>query len=181
MPEPYGSHDWALVPAKPGLQGWILMKGEYIYIYIYIYSQFINIQPWRPGLAGTRAQSYIYIYIYIYMASLNHNSSLIFPLSLHVTPLPISTIIPCNVAVSCFSCSCYWMMHKLQCAFPSPFTIYGVVAWRSSTDFRSSLWTVAIVTTLRNIRSEARIPAGATIFIFFKWSRTALEPTQHRV
>ena len=26
MPEPYRSHDWALVPAKPGLQGWILMN-----------------------------------------------------------------------------------------------------------------------------------------------------------
>jgi len=25
-PEPYRSHDWALVPAKPGLQGWILMN-----------------------------------------------------------------------------------------------------------------------------------------------------------
>ena len=25
VPEPYRSHDWALVPAKPGLQGWILM------------------------------------------------------------------------------------------------------------------------------------------------------------
>ena len=24
VPEPYRSHDWALVPAKPGLQGWIL-------------------------------------------------------------------------------------------------------------------------------------------------------------
>ena len=34
VPEPYRSHDWALVPAKPGLQGWILMN-EYIYIYIY--------------------------------------------------------------------------------------------------------------------------------------------------
>ena len=26
VPEPYRSHDWALVPAKPGLQGWILMN-----------------------------------------------------------------------------------------------------------------------------------------------------------
>jgi len=26
VPEPYQSHDWALVPAKPGLQGWILMN-----------------------------------------------------------------------------------------------------------------------------------------------------------
>ena len=32
MPEPYRSHDWALVPAKPGLQGWILMN-EWIFIY----------------------------------------------------------------------------------------------------------------------------------------------------
>jgi len=61
----------------------------YVHIYIYIHS-FITIQPWWPGLAGTRAQScdrygsgtlhpghvlggslpllspYIYIYIYIY-------------------------------------------------------------------------------------------------------------------
>ena len=29
VPEPYRSHDLALVPAKPGLQGWILMN-EYI-------------------------------------------------------------------------------------------------------------------------------------------------------
>jgi len=32
------SHDWALVPAKSGLQGWILMNewmNEWIYIYIY--------------------------------------------------------------------------------------------------------------------------------------------------
>jgi len=28
VPEPYRSHDWALVPAKPGLQGWILMNDE---------------------------------------------------------------------------------------------------------------------------------------------------------
>ena len=34
VPEPYRSYDWALVPAKPGLQGWILMN-ERIYIYIY--------------------------------------------------------------------------------------------------------------------------------------------------
>jgi len=27
--EPYQSHDWALVPAKPGLQGWILMNDEF--------------------------------------------------------------------------------------------------------------------------------------------------------
>ena len=26
MPEPHRSHDWALVPAKPGLQGWILIN-----------------------------------------------------------------------------------------------------------------------------------------------------------
>jgi len=26
VPEPYRSHDWVLVPAKPGLQGWILMN-----------------------------------------------------------------------------------------------------------------------------------------------------------
>ena len=26
VPEPYRSHDWALAPAKPGLQGWILMN-----------------------------------------------------------------------------------------------------------------------------------------------------------
>ena len=26
MPELYRSHDWALVPAKPGLQGWIVMN-----------------------------------------------------------------------------------------------------------------------------------------------------------
>ena len=26
VPEPYRSHDWALVPAKPGFQGWILMN-----------------------------------------------------------------------------------------------------------------------------------------------------------
>jgi len=26
VPEPYWSHDWAPVPAKPGLQGWILMN-----------------------------------------------------------------------------------------------------------------------------------------------------------
>jgi len=26
VPQPYRSHDWALVPAKPGLQGWILMN-----------------------------------------------------------------------------------------------------------------------------------------------------------
>jgi len=26
VPEPYRSHDWALVLAKPGLQGWILMN-----------------------------------------------------------------------------------------------------------------------------------------------------------
>ena len=26
VPEPYWSHDWALIPAKPGLQGWILMN-----------------------------------------------------------------------------------------------------------------------------------------------------------
>ena len=26
VPEPYQSHDWALVPAKPGLQGWIVMN-----------------------------------------------------------------------------------------------------------------------------------------------------------
>ena len=26
VPEPYRSHDWALVPAKPGLQGWILVN-----------------------------------------------------------------------------------------------------------------------------------------------------------
>jgi len=26
VPEPYRLHDWALVPAKPGLQGWILMN-----------------------------------------------------------------------------------------------------------------------------------------------------------
>ena len=26
VPEPYRSHDWALVPAKPGLQGWRLMN-----------------------------------------------------------------------------------------------------------------------------------------------------------
>ena len=26
VPEPYLSYDWALVPAKPGLQGWILMN-----------------------------------------------------------------------------------------------------------------------------------------------------------
>ena len=26
VPEPHRSHDWALVPAKPGLQGWILMN-----------------------------------------------------------------------------------------------------------------------------------------------------------
>jgi len=26
VPEPYRSHNWALVPAKPGLQGWILMN-----------------------------------------------------------------------------------------------------------------------------------------------------------
>jgi len=29
VPEAYRSHDWALVPAKPGLQGWILMNDEY--------------------------------------------------------------------------------------------------------------------------------------------------------
>ena len=29
VPEPYRSHDWALVPAKPGLQGWILVH-EYM-------------------------------------------------------------------------------------------------------------------------------------------------------
>ena len=28
VPEPYRSHDWALVPAKPGLQGWILMNEQ---------------------------------------------------------------------------------------------------------------------------------------------------------
>ena len=33
MPEPYRSHDWTLVPAKPGLQGWILMS-EWICIVI---------------------------------------------------------------------------------------------------------------------------------------------------
>ena len=26
VPEPYWSHDWALIPAKPSLQGWILMN-----------------------------------------------------------------------------------------------------------------------------------------------------------
>jgi len=26
VPEPYWSHDWALFPAKPGLQGGILMN-----------------------------------------------------------------------------------------------------------------------------------------------------------
>ena len=37
VPEPYRSHDWALVPAKPRLQGWILMNEVQVYtIYIYI-------------------------------------------------------------------------------------------------------------------------------------------------
>ena len=36
VPEPYRSHDWALVPAMPGLQGRIIMN-EYIYIYTHIY------------------------------------------------------------------------------------------------------------------------------------------------
>jgi len=35
VPEPHRSHDCALVPAKPGFQGWILMN-VYIYIYIHI-------------------------------------------------------------------------------------------------------------------------------------------------
>ena len=32
MPEPYRSHDWALVPAKPGLQGSILMYESDVYL-----------------------------------------------------------------------------------------------------------------------------------------------------
>ena len=111
---------------------------------------------------------YMFIYLFIYMASLNQNSSLIFPLSLRVTPFPISTIIPYYVAVSCVSCSCYGTMHKLQCAFPISFRIYGDVAWRSPTDFRFSWWTVGTVTTLRNGLSEARIPAGGKDFYFLQ-------------
>jgi len=38
VPEPYRSHDWGLVRAKPGLQGWILMN-EYTYMCICWYKK----------------------------------------------------------------------------------------------------------------------------------------------
>ena len=44
VPEPYRSHDWALVPAKPGLQGWILMNDE-CYIYYWHTVQNISTLP----------------------------------------------------------------------------------------------------------------------------------------
>ena len=36
VPEPCRSHDWALVPAKPGLQGWILMN-EFLSLWLCCY------------------------------------------------------------------------------------------------------------------------------------------------
>jgi len=39
VPEPYRSHDWALVPAKPGLQGWILMNTTHQQMHSYNYVQ----------------------------------------------------------------------------------------------------------------------------------------------
>jgi len=52
VPEPYRSHDWALVPAKPGLQGWMLMN---IYIYIYIHTHTYIYMP---------TISYVFMYVY---------------------------------------------------------------------------------------------------------------------
>ena len=72
VPEPYRSCDWALVPAKPGLQGWILMN-ECVYVcvcvcmYVCMYILYLSVCVHMCVCVCVCVYIYICLCAYIYV------------------------------------------------------------------------------------------------------------------